>query len=90
MRGAFDHFLGKGDELHQKVIQLPLSGIRYRMCHYQTNFSKKALFLKKIVKNHLIDKNSKIPKNDRSSGSSSGGMQIPPDTKTFGGRTSGV
>ncbi len=35
---------------------------------YQTNFLKKAVFLEKIVKNHLIDKNSKTPKNDRSSG----------------------
>ncbi len=51
------------------------------MFYYQTNFSKKAVFLEKIVKNHLIDKNIGTPINDRSSG----GMQIPPDTKTSGG-----
>ncbi len=59
------------------------------MFYYQTNFSKKTVFLEKIVKNHLIDKNSKTPKNDRSSGGSSRGMQIPPDTKTSEGKASG-
>ncbi len=59
------------------------------MFYYQTNFSKKAVFLEKIVKNNLIDKNSKTPKNDQNSRGSSGGMQIPPGTKTLGGRTSG-
>ncbi len=32
------------------------------MFYYQTNFLKKAVFLEKIVKNHLIDKNSKYLK----------------------------
>ncbi len=59
------------------------------MFSYQTNFSKKAVFLEKIEKNHLIDKNSKTPKNDRSSGGSFRGMQIPLDTKTSKGKTSG-
>ncbi len=48
--GAFDHFLGKGDELYQKWIYLSLSGISYECFIIKQIFRKKQYFWKKLWK----------------------------------------
>ncbi len=43
---TFDHFLGKGAVLHQKITEPFLSQIRYRIFNYGTFFSKSFIFQK--------------------------------------------